>query len=171
MLQGNSRPLIDHGLPFVLFSFIPSLLCALLPGSRLGERLPGAAKAHGKYTSNRHRKACQSLAPGHRIVYSGRLYGHQPASWQWGFFVYLQHLKKILALSYFWFILNPPSHVLNSMGSAFPLWAIGMCGVQEVHTKCTSAAHPWARSSFCSWPSALSSAELKSSHGLRYSLW
>lgn len=107
----------------------PLSLCSLLPGRRWGERLPGAAKAHGKYTSNRHCKACQSLAPGHRIVYSGRLDGHQPASWQWFFCVFAAS-QKIMVHPYFWFILNPLLHVLNFMVSAFPLWAIA----QEAHT-------------------------------------
>lgn len=111
----------------------PLSLCSFLPGRRLGERLPGAAKAHGKYTSNRHCKACQNLAPGHRVVYSGRLYGYQPASWQWFFCVFAAS-QKVLVLPYFWFILNPLLHVLNFMGSAFPLWAKGMGGAQEADT-------------------------------------
>lgn len=57
-------------------------LCSSLPGCSLGESLPGAARAHGKYISNRHGKTCQNLAPGHRIVCSGRLSAPQAASWQ-----------------------------------------------------------------------------------------
>lgn len=165
-------PWLTMGFPLCSSVLQPLSLCSLLPGCRLGERLPGAAKAHGKYTSNRHCKACQNLGPGHRIVYSGRLYGHQAASWQWFFCVFAAS-QKILVLPYFWFILNPLLQVWNVMGSTFPLWAIGMGGAQEAHTECTHAAHPWARSSFCSLTIShvFSCTELKSSHGLRNSLW
>ena len=113
----------------------PLSLCSLLPGRSLGESLPGAARAHGKYNSNRHSKACQNLAPGHRILCSGRLSAPQSASWQ-SFFCVLVVSPKILVLPYFGFILNPRLQVLNFIALVFPLRATEMNGAQKARTKC-----------------------------------
>lgn len=119
MLQGSPRPLSDHGLALCSCVLLhPFSLCSLLPGCRWGERLPGAAKAHGKYTSSRHCKACQNLAPGHRIVYSGRLYSHQPASWQWFLCVFAVS-QRVLVPPYFLVYFKSSLPCLKCYGISF----------------------------------------------------
>lgn len=130
VVWGSPRPLPDHRIPFMHRSSPSSRLPLFTPAwAQLRWEPAWCCQGSWEIYFNRLSKACQNIAPGQRVVCSGRLSAPQSASWQW-FFCILTVSPNIMVLPYFGFILNSRLHALNFIASFFPLRATGMNGDQ-----------------------------------------
>lgn len=134
VVWGGPRPLPDHRLPLAHRS---SSRLALFTAAWAQLRWEPAWCCQGSWEIhfNRPNKACQNIAPGQRVVCSGRLSAPQAASWRRFFYVLIVS-PNTMVLPHCGFILNSRLHALNFITSFFPLRAIGMNGDQQVRTKC-----------------------------------